>query len=157
MISGNRLVHYLMGLQKLGATATITGDHVEEHTNLSLNDDEMRPPGRPSRLDIVLDDIELSNAKKLVPHLSVIEKRDFWGSCFQGRSQQIPEDAVRLTESEMGKVVAALDAAEVGVVEAHARYATSGPSEITTSCGSTSCRRGRTSRSRVRNGHSGAP
>ena len=31
---GDRIVYYIMNLQRFGATATITGDYVEDHTKM---------------------------------------------------------------------------------------------------------------------------
>lgn len=104
MAKGDRVAYYIMKLQKFGATATITGDYIEDHTKQWEEDDEMWPARRPSRPDIVLQDDELVDAKKLVPELSFIEKKDFWGTYFQGSIKQIPEEDFRLIESEMRKM-----------------------------------------------------
>ena len=71
----DKVAYYIMGLQKFGAIATITGDYFEDHSKLWTNDDEMWPARRPSHPDIVLEDDELLDAKKLVPNLSFIEKK----------------------------------------------------------------------------------
>lgn len=102
----DKVVYYIMTLQKFGAIATITGDYVEDHTKLWVEDDEMWPARRPSVPEIVLDDDELIDAKKLVPNLSFIENKENWGSYLQGSIRQIPEEDFRLIESEMKKVVA---------------------------------------------------
>ena len=102
----DKVMYYIMTLQKFGATATITGDYVEDHTKIWTDDDEMWPARRPSEADIVLQDDELIDAKKLVPNLSFIENKDNWGSYLQGSIRQIPEEDFRLIESEMKKVVA---------------------------------------------------
>ena len=103
---GDRVVYYIMRLQKFGATATVTGEYIEDRSKLWVDDDEMWPARRPSRPDIVLQDDELLDAKKLVPHLSFIEKKDVWGAYLQGSIKTIPEDDFRLIESEMRKVLA---------------------------------------------------
>lgn len=102
----DKIVYYIMTLQKFGATATITGDYTENHTKLWTNDDEMWPARRPSEPDIILQDDELIDAKKLVPSLSFIESKESWGAYFQGSIRQIPEEDFRLIESEMRKVIA---------------------------------------------------
>jgi predicted RNA-binding protein len=102
---GDRIVYYIMGLQRFGATATITGEYTEDSTKMWTDDDEMWPARRPSKPDIVLEDDELIDAKRLVPHLSFIENKNNWGAHFQGSIRQIPEDDFRLIESEMKKVV----------------------------------------------------
>ncbi|MFH0992146.1 MAG: EVE domain-containing protein [bacterium] len=102
----DRVVYYIMTLQKFGATAIITGDYIEDHTKIWIEDDEMWPARRSSDPEIVLQDDELIDAKKLVPNLSFIEKKEYWGSYFQGSIRQIPEEDFKLIESEMRKVVA---------------------------------------------------
>ena len=103
---GDRVVYYIMTLQRFGATATITGDYIEQHTKLWSNDDEMWPARRPSKPDLVLQDDEFIDAKKLVPDLSYIQKKERWGVYFQGSIRQMPEEDFRLIESEMKKVIA---------------------------------------------------
>ncbi len=103
---GDRIVYYIMGLQRFGATATITGDYLEDSTKMWTDDDEMWPARRPAKPEIVLEDDELVDAKKLVPNLSFVENKNNWGAHFQGSVRQIPEDDFRLIESEMKKVAA---------------------------------------------------
>jgi hypothetical protein len=102
---GDRVAYYIMKLQKFGATATITGDYFEDTSKLWTDDNEMWPARRPSKPDIVLEDDELLDAKKLVPDLSFIQKKDIWGVYFQGSIKNIPEEDFRLIESEMRKIV----------------------------------------------------
>ena len=106
MSVGDRVVYYVMKLQKFGATATITGEYFHDESKIWTDKDEMWPARRPSKPDIVLEDDELVDAKKLVPDLSFIEKKDVWGVYFQGSIKIIPEEDFRLIESEMKKVVA---------------------------------------------------
>ena len=106
MNTGDRVAYYVMKLQKFGATATITGDYFEDPSKVWTNDDEMWPARRPQRPDIVLNDDELIDAKKLIPNLTFIKKKDVWGVYFQGSIKTIPEEDFRLIESEMKKVVA---------------------------------------------------
>lgn len=102
----DKVVYYIMTLQKFGATAIITGDYVEDHSKVWTDEEEMWPARRPSQPDIILQDDELIDAKKLVPNLSFIEKKEHWGTYLQGSIRQIPEEDFRLIESEMKKVVA---------------------------------------------------
>lgn len=101
----DRVVYYITKLQKFGATATITGDYYHDKSKLWTNDDQMWPARRQSKPDIVLQDDELLDAKKLIPDLSFIEKKDIWGIYFQGSIKTIPEEDFLLIESEMKKVV----------------------------------------------------
>ncbi len=76
---GDRVAYYIMKIQKFGATATITGEYINDSTKLWIDKDEMWPARRPSKPNIVLDDVELIDIKKLLPDLSFIEKKDVWG------------------------------------------------------------------------------
>jgi hypothetical protein len=106
MTMDDKVVYYVMGLQKFGAIATITGDYVEDHGKLWTDEDEMWPARRASSPDIVLQDDELLDAKKVVPQLNFIEKKERWGVYLQGSIREISEDDFRLIESEMRKIVA---------------------------------------------------
>ena len=105
---GDRVAYYIMKLQRFGATATITGEYFNDTSKLWVDEDEMWPARRHSKPDIVLEDDELIDAKKLVPDLSFIERKNFWGVYFQGSIKNIPEEDFRLIESEMRKIVAEL-------------------------------------------------
>lgn len=102
---GDKVAYYIMGKQKFGATATITGDYEEGHDKIWTDEKEMWPARRPSESDIVLQDDELVDAKRLVPELGFVEKKEHWGSYFQGSVREIPEEDYRLIESVMRKVV----------------------------------------------------
>lgn len=103
---GDRVVYYIMKIQKFGATATITGEYYSDFSKVWTDKDEMWPARIPSEPDVVLDDDELVDAKKLIPDLSFIEKKEFWGTYFQGSIKNIPEEDFKLIESEMKKIVA---------------------------------------------------
>ena len=103
---GDQVVLYIRGLQKFGATARITGEYVEDDTKVWVDDDQMWPARRPQEPEIVLDDDELIDAKKLVPDLGFIENKRYWGVHLQGSIREMPEEDFRFIESEMRKVVA---------------------------------------------------
>ena len=105
MANGDRVVYYIMKIQKFGATATIAGDYYEDSSKVWIDDDEMWPSRRASEANIVLNDDELIDAKKLVPNLKFIEKKDRWGVYFQGSIKTIPEEDFKLIESEMKKII----------------------------------------------------
>jgi predicted RNA-binding protein len=106
MAVGDRVAYYIMKLQKFGATATITGDYFEESSKIWTNDDEMWPSRRPSEPNIILNDDELIDAKKLVTDLTFIKRKERWGVFFQGSIKTIPEEDFKLIESEMKKTIA---------------------------------------------------
>jgi hypothetical protein len=103
---GDRVAYYIMKLQKFGATATITGDYYEDYSRVWKDDNEMWPARRPSKPNIVLNDDELIDTKRLVSSLTFIENKEKWGVHFQGSIRTIPEEDFRLIESEMRKVIA---------------------------------------------------
>jgi len=106
MRPGDRVAYYIMGLQKFGATATITGEYYhDDQTRLWTDEDEIWPTRCPSAPDVVLQDDELVDAKKLVPDLGFIRDKDHWGTFLQGSIRTIPEDDFRLIESEMRKAL----------------------------------------------------
>ena len=87
---GDKVTYYIMGLQKFGAIARITGEYLEDYAKVWKNDGEMWPARRPSEPEISLQDDELIDAKKLVPDLSFIEKKDRWGVYF---AREHPRDS----------------------------------------------------------------
>jgi len=95
-----------MGLQKFGATGTITGTYFEDHTKLWMDENEIWPSRCPSKPDYVLEDDELLDAKKLIGDLSFITKKGPWGAYFKGSLKRIPENDFVLIESEIKKIVA---------------------------------------------------
>lgn len=104
MQPSDRVVYYIMGAQKFGAVATITGTYFEDHKKLWTNDDEVWPARCRSKLDFALNDDEFLDAKKLIDDLSFIENKKFWGIYFQGSIKQIPEVDFKLIESEIRKI-----------------------------------------------------
>lgn len=101
---GDRVVYYIMKIHKFGATATITGDYLEDSTKVWIDDNEMWPARRTSESNIVLSDDELIDTKKLVPDLKFIANKNKWGTYFQGSIKTIPEEDFKLIESEMKKL-----------------------------------------------------
>ncbi len=102
---GDRVVYYIMKLHKFGATATVTGEYFQDKSRIWTDEDELWPSRRASKPDIVLNDDELIDAKRLIADLKFIEKKERWGVYFQGSIRAIPEEDFRLIESEMKKIV----------------------------------------------------
>lgn len=105
MQPGDRVVYYIMKIQKLGAIATITGNYYEDNSKLWTNEDEMWSARCPSKPDYILKDDELLDIKKLINDLAFIEKKDSWGAYIQGSIRQIPEEDFKLIESEIKKIL----------------------------------------------------
>lgn len=102
----DRVIYYLVRSQKFGATATITGEYYHAEDKLWMEDEERWPSRCPSKPDIILDDEELLDAKKLIPDLTFVKNKERWGAHFQGSIKEIPEEDFKLIESEMKKIVA---------------------------------------------------
>lgn len=84
----------------------ITGEYYEDHSKLWTDEEEVWPSRCPSEPELLLQDDELIDAKKLVPNLTFIEKKESWGVYLQGSVREIPEEDFRFIESEMRKVIA---------------------------------------------------
>jgi len=100
---GDKLVLYIMKIQKFGAIARITGDYYEDSTKLWIEDDEPWSARRKQEPEIILNDDELIDAKRLINDLTFIKKKEHWGTYFQGSIKTIPEEDFKLIESEMRK------------------------------------------------------
>lgn len=105
MQPGDKVVYYIMKIQKLGAIATITGKYYEDNSKLWTNEDEMWSARCPSEPNYFLGDDELLDIKKIINDLTFIEKKDSWGVYLQGSIRNIPEDDYKLIESEIKKIL----------------------------------------------------
>ena len=105
MSIGDKLVLYVMKIQKFGAITRITGDYYEDNTKLWIEDDEPWCARRKQEPEIILNDDELIDAKRLINDLTFIKKKEHWGTYFQGSIKTIPEEDFKLIESEMRKIV----------------------------------------------------
>jgi len=105
MEPGDKVVYYIMGIQKFGAIAIIAGKYFDDKTKIWSDNDELWPSRCSSKPEIVLEDDELVDAKKLIDNLSFITNKEFWGTFFQGSIREIPEDDFKFIESEIRKVV----------------------------------------------------
>jgi len=103
---GDKVVLYIMKSQKFGAIAKIVGEYYEDNTKVWLDDEEMWPARRKQEPEIVLQDDELIDAKRLINDLTFVQRKEHWGAYFQGSIKQIPEDDFKLIESEMKKIIA---------------------------------------------------
>ena len=102
---GDKVVIYIMKNQKFGAIARIVGDYYEDNSKVWLDDEEMWTSRRKQEPEIVLNDDELIDAKRLINDLSFVENKEFWGAHFQGSIKRIPEEDFKLIESEMKKII----------------------------------------------------
>jgi hypothetical protein len=102
---GDKVLYYIAGISKFGAIATITDGYYFDETKLWTEDDEMWPCRAKSQPEIVLEDDELMDVRKLLSKLFFIKDKSNWGVFFQGSVRSIPEEDFRLVESEMKKII----------------------------------------------------
>lgn len=102
---GDKVVLYIMKAQKFGAITRIAGEYYEDNTKVWLDDDEMWAARRKQEPEIILEDDEFIDAKRLVNDLSFVKRKEHWGAYFQGSIKQIPEEDFKLIESEMRKII----------------------------------------------------
>jgi len=102
---GDKVVYYINRISKLGAIATITsGYYHDDKTKIWTDEDEIWPVRARSKPDIVLDDDELIDIKRLIKDLTFIRDKTNWGLYVRGSVRQIPEEDYLLIESEMRKI-----------------------------------------------------
>ncbi|MEM2130322.1 MAG: EVE domain-containing protein [Candidatus Bathyarchaeia archaeon] len=103
---GDKVVYYINKISKLGAIATIiSGYYHDDKTKIWTDEDEIWPSRAKSKPEIVLEDDELLDIKKLVKQLSFIKDKDHWSLFVRGSIRQIPEEDYLLIESEMRKTL----------------------------------------------------
>jgi predicted RNA-binding protein len=103
---GDKVVYYINRISKLGAIATITsGYYHDDKTRIWTDEDEIWPSRAKSRPEIILEDDELLDIKKLIKQLSFIKNKDHWSLFVRGSIRPIPEEDYLLIESEMRKTL----------------------------------------------------
>lgn len=102
---GDKIVYYINRISKLGAIATITSGYYRDNkTKIWTDEDEIWPSRAKSKPEIVLEEEEWIDIKKLVKDLSFIKDKQNWGLYLRGSVHKIPEEDYSLIESEMRKV-----------------------------------------------------
>lgn len=103
---GDKVVYYINQISKLGAIATITsGFYYDDKTKIWTDEDEIWPSRARSKPEIVLEDDELLDIKRLIKHLAFIKDKDHWSLFVRGSVRKIPEEDYLLIESEMRKTL----------------------------------------------------
>jgi len=111
--SGDKVVYYINQISKLGAIATITsGYYYDDETKIWTDEDEVWPSRAKSKPDIVLEDDELLDIKRLIKDLAFIKDKDHWSLFVRGSVRKIPEEDYLLIESEMRKIMSRRGAAK---------------------------------------------
>jgi len=76
---GDKVVYYINQVSKLGAIATVTsGYYFDDETRIWTDEDEVWPSRAKSKPEIVLEDDELLDIKRLIKDLSFIKDKEHW-------------------------------------------------------------------------------
>ncbi len=103
MKPGDRVVYYIVRISRFGAMAHIMGKPYHDEATLWPEGDQPWPERAPSEAEIVLDDHQLVDARKLINRLSFVKNKAKWFVQFQGSLRRIPENDFLLIESELRK------------------------------------------------------
>jgi len=102
---GDKVIYYINRISKLGAIATVTsGYYRDDKTRIWTDEDEIWPSRAKSKPEIVLEDDELLDIKRLIKDLIFIKDKQHWSLFVRGSVRQIPEEDYLLIESEMRKI-----------------------------------------------------
>ena len=110
MEPGDRLVYYITGVQRFGATATVTSQCFEDHDPIWKSNG--RPDDYPWRVNVeanaVLEDPSFLDAREIGPRMEYVKRwpPEYWPLAFQGNLHILPKSDFELLEQEMTKIVA---------------------------------------------------
>lgn len=110
MEPGDRVVYYITGVQRFGATATVTSKCTEDHEPIWKS--EGKPDDFPwrvnIRVDVALDDEQSLDAREIGPRMEYVRRwpPEYWPLAFQGNLHILPKTDFELLEQEMRKVAA---------------------------------------------------
>ena len=105
MEPGDRLLFYITGIQRFGATATVTSKCFEDHKEVWKSDG--KPDDFPWRVNIkveaALDEDKFLDALELGPRMEYIRHwpPELWPLAFQGNLHILPKNDFELLEREM--------------------------------------------------------
>ena len=104
----DRILYYIEGLQKFGATATITSKCFEQHQPIwrSHNGEEDFPHRIETKPNYVLKEDNYIDAKQIGPRLDYVKKwpPERWHLAFHGGLHLLPKKDFNLIEGEMKKL-----------------------------------------------------
>ena len=109
MEPGDRLVFYITGVQKFGATATVSSKGTEGHEPVWKA--EGKPDDFPWRVGIkpeaVLEDEEFLDARQIGPRMEYVRRwpPESWAMAFLGNLHILPKVDFELLEQEMWRVI----------------------------------------------------
>ena len=102
----NKVVYYINRISKFGAIATITsGYYHDDKIKIWTDEDEIWPSRARSKPEIILEEDEFLDIRKLVSDLSFIKNKEYWSLYVRGSIREIPEEDYQLIESEMKKIL----------------------------------------------------
>jgi hypothetical protein len=110
MEPGDRLVYYITGVQRFGATATVTSQCFEDHDPIWKSNG--KPDDYPWRVNVeanaVLEDPSFLDAREIGPRMEYVKRwpPEYWPLAFQGNLHILPKSDFELLEQEMTKIVA---------------------------------------------------
>ena len=110
MEPGDRLVYYITGVQRFGATATVTSQCFEDHDPIWKSTG--KPDDYPWRVNVeanaVLEDPSFLDAREIGPRMEYVKRwpPEYWPLAFQGNLHILPKSDFELLEQEMTKIVA---------------------------------------------------
>ena len=108
MEPGDRLVYYITGVQRFGATATVTSKCVEDHEPIWKSEGKADDfPWRVSvKADVALEDEQFLDAREIGPRMEYVRRwpPEYWPLAFQGNLHILPKSDFELLEEEMRKV-----------------------------------------------------
>ena len=105
MEPGDRLLFYITGVQKFGATATVTSKCFEDHKPVWKS--EGKADDFPWRVNIkaeaILDEDKFLNAMEIGPRMEYIRHwpPELWPLAFQGNLHILPKNDFELLEREI--------------------------------------------------------
>ena len=108
MEPGDRIVYYITGVQRFGATATVTSKCTEDHKQIWKT--EGRADDFPWRVDIkadaVLENEQFLDARQIGPRMEHVRRwpPEYWPLAFQGNLHILPKIDFELLEQEMRKL-----------------------------------------------------
>ena len=116
MEPGDRIVYYITGVQRFGATATVTSKCTEDHKQIWKS--EGKPDDFPWRVEIkadaVLEDEQSLDAREIGPRMEYVRRwpPEHWPLAFQGNLHILPKSDFEILEQEMRKVTSKRAASE---------------------------------------------
>ncbi len=104
----DRVLYYIEGIQKFGATATLTSAYFEDHKPIwkSHNGRDDYPHRVNLELNYILKEEDLIDASQIGPRLDYVKRwaPEKWPLAFQGSLHLLPKKDFSLIEGEMKRL-----------------------------------------------------